>query len=156
MGATIKALVQTQEILHLPSPASPASKLSCKARLPYVYTAGYAMTPSFRCQAGSRRPCLAISFSFVFFGSFFFKCIRAFNQIKRMQIYFSRMVKNHSAFAVIDLVSLRSCLHTYVLLELMNLYMYTQKKAGREYCQSLYKKVHEKNIRISDETWLRQ
>ena len=37
--------MQTQEILHLSSTASPTSELSSKARLPYARITGYATTP---------------------------------------------------------------------------------------------------------------
>ena len=39
------ALVQMQEILHLPNTVSPTSELSSKPRLPYIYITGYATTP---------------------------------------------------------------------------------------------------------------
>ena len=44
-SGSLKALLQTLEILHLPSTASPTSELSLKARLPYPSITGYAMTP---------------------------------------------------------------------------------------------------------------
>ena len=42
-----KALVQTQEILHLPNTASPTSELSSKGRLPYTCIIGLATTPTY-------------------------------------------------------------------------------------------------------------